>query len=433
MKPKLSSAKISLLVVLTLLLASVLVACGDPTATPAPAATTAAATTAAAVATTAVAGATTAAGATTGGADSALGPIPKGAAQLNGPIIIALNTEITGAGAQTGELARKAAEIAVDKINASGGINGQKIELKVEDAQSSNTGALSALNKGVAEDKAVIMVGPVKSTQILAISDRIKELQIPALIGGTNQSLTKQGNTWLMRFRPDDSIAANAMTNFLLGDLKLSKVAILHDSDAFGTGGADIIEAALKKEGKAVANRQKYTTGTQDFTAQLLAIKNSGADALTLYGTNAQDDAIILRQIKEQGIKIAIIGSPSYAQTIVSDLASDVTEGVYVVTDYFPGRTPEYEEYAAAWKAKFNSTPDALSAWNWDAIHLASRVIAQVGTDKAKIRDTILQVKGFKGAGGAFSFSAEGNGRSSVDILQYKNKAQSFIKTVAVQ
>ncbi|GAC1358058.1 MAG: ABC transporter substrate-binding protein [Herpetosiphon sp.] len=368
---------------------------------------------------------------TSGDTKTTLGPIPQGPAKLSRDLVVALNTEITGAGAQTGDLAKKAADIAVEKINAAGGVNGKKIKLIVEDAASSNQGALAAVNKAGTEDEAAAMVGPVKSTQILAISERIKELQLPSLIGGTNESLTKQGNPWLLRFRPDDSIAATAMVNFALNDLKAAKIAVLHDSDAFGTGAADIIEAALKAKGKELATRQKYTTGAQDFTAQLLAVKSSGAEVLCLYGTNSQDDAVILRQAREQGLTIKLIGSPSYGQTIVADLAADLTEGVYVVTDYLPGRTPESKEYMDAWQKKYNSTPDGLSAWNWDAIHILSQIIARVGTDKDKIRAEILKVQGFKGAAGDFSFTPDGNGRHSVDIMQFKNKQPQFIRTVS--
>jgi branched-chain amino acid transport system substrate-binding protein len=413
-----SKLRLCVPIVLVTILGSLLTACGDNTATPAPATTVAATS----------AGATNAV--STGGIASSLGPIAKGSAQLSGPIIIGLNTEITGAGSQTGDLARKAAEIAVEKINAAGGINGQKIELKIEDAASTNPGALAALNKAN-EDKAFIMVGPVKSTQIQAISERIKELQMPSLIGGTNANLTKVGNQWLFRFRPDDSIAANAMVNYALNDLKATKIAILHDSDAFGTGGADIIEEALKKAGKPAVTRQKYTTDTQDFTAQLLAIKSAGADTLCLYTTNQKDGSVILRQIKEQGLKLNVIGSPSYSQTLIQDLPAEITENVNVVMDYFPGRTPENQEYAAAWKAKYNSSPDSLSAWNWDAIHLASQIIAQVGTDKNKFREALLAAKGWKGAVGTINFNSQGNGLNSVDLAQYKAKTLTFVKNVA--
>ena len=104
---------------------------------------------------------------------------------------------------------------------------------------------------------------------------------------------------------------------------------------------------------------------------------------------------------------------------------------MYVVNDYFPGRTPEYAEYEKAWKDKYNSSPDTLSGWYWDAIHLSAQLIARVGTDKNKLHDELLKVQGWKGAVGTFNFTPNGDGRGSVDLMQYKNKAVQFVKTVA--
>ena len=111
------------------------------------------------------------------------------------------------------------------------------------------------------------MIGCLKSTQVLAMSDAIKNYGIPTFIGGTNVTLTKQGNPWLFRVRPDDSIAAGAMVKYIKEDTKFTKVGILHDIDAFGTGGADLVEKAAKEAGLTVVKREKFTTEDKDFTA----------------------------------------------------------------------------------------------------------------------------------------------------------------------
>ena len=86
------------------------------------------------------------------------------------------------------------------------------------------------------------------STHIQAVSPIVKEAGIPALIPGTAVQLTKQGNPWLFRIRADDSIYGAVMGEFLVNDLKLTKVGILHDQDAFGTGGADMVAATLEED-----------------------------------------------------------------------------------------------------------------------------------------------------------------------------------------
>ncbi|GAC1319953.1 MAG: ABC transporter substrate-binding protein [Chloroflexota bacterium] len=354
----------------------------------------------------------------------------SGAAVSGEALRVALNTEITGAGSLTGDLAKKAADAAVDKINASGGVGGRPIELVVEDAQSSNQGALAALNKAGGEDKAIAMVGPVKSTQILAIEPRIRELEMPSFLGGTNPTFTQSGDPWLFRLRPTDALAGPAAADFAVTDLKLSRVGILHDSDAFGTTGADLVEQALKKAGKDVVRRESYKTGDKDFTAQLLSLKQANVDGLIMWGTNSEDDTVIIRQIREQGLTVKLIGSPSWSQAVVVSLAKDAVDGLYVVEDYFPGRTPESKVYLDAWNAKYKDAPDALSAWNWDALMIIQKVYPNTGGDKNKFRDAVRAIKEYKGAVGTISFDANGDGLHSVDIMQYKGTEPQYIRTV---
>ena len=160
---------------------------------------------------------------------------------------MALRRPITGASADEGAFQIKAIKLAVKQINAAGGVNGKQINLIIVDNQSTNPGALAALQKAVEQEKVLALVGSVKSTQVLAMSDAIKNYGIPTIIGGTNATLTRQGNPWLFRVRPDDSIAAVAMVKYIKEDTKFTKVGILHDSDAFGTGGADLVEKYAKE------------------------------------------------------------------------------------------------------------------------------------------------------------------------------------------
>ena len=103
-----------------------------------------------------------------------------------------------------------------------------------------------------------------------------------------------------------------------------AKIAGLHDSDAFGTGGFVETAKALKElYGIDVLTEQKYSTGTKDYTAQLLAIKNSGATCVFAWGTRLEDDAIILRQKAQLGLEVDFVGSASYSSTPIRDIAGD--------------------------------------------------------------------------------------------------------------
>ena len=144
-------------------------------------------------------------------------------------IRIGFTPPITGVHAAGGSLQVKAIKLALKEINAAGGVNGKKIDLRIVDNQSTNPGALAALQKAVEQEKVLALIGCLYSTQVFATSDAIKNYGIPTFIGATNVNLTKQGNPWLFRVRPDDSIAAGAMVKYIKEDTKLTKIGLLHD------------------------------------------------------------------------------------------------------------------------------------------------------------------------------------------------------------
>ena len=105
--------------------------------------------------------------------------------------------------------------------------------------------------------KVLGLLGVTTSTQILAVSETIKKAGVPTLVGGSAVAVTRQGNPWMFRVRPDDSIVAQGMIKYIKEEMKLSKVGILHDADAFGTGGGDLVERYAMENGLIVVKREK--------------------------------------------------------------------------------------------------------------------------------------------------------------------------------
>ncbi len=348
-------------------------------------------------------------------------------------IKIGFTPPVTGASAAEGAWQLKAIKLALKQINAAGGVNGKSINLVVVDNQSTNPGALAALQRAVEQDKVLALVGSVKSTQILAMSDAIKGYGVPCMIGGTNATLTKQGNPWLFRVRPDDTIAAAAMVKYIKEDSSYTKIGILHDSDAFGTGGANLVEEGAKAAGLTVVKREKYTTKEKDFTAQLLSIKNAGAQFLVLYGTNPEDVAVIQRQYRQLGSPFKYIGSPSSQMKDTLNLSKEAAEGLFAVADYVPGQSEVNKAYAAAYRAEYNEEFDATSAWAYDALNILVQAIKKGGEDRGKIRDAILATQNYQGALGTFSFTPNGDGLSEVSVVQIEKGLPRLLKVVNVR
>lgn len=354
-------------------------------------------------------------------------------AQTKTPVRVGLITEQTGAASMSGERGIRATRLAEKQMNAAGGVNGTPVEVIVYDNNSTTQGTVNAVNKAI-EDKVIALSGPGRSTHTQAAAPIIKENAIPALIASTAVQLTKQGNPWLFRMRPDDSIYGTAMAEFLMKDLKLTKVGILHDADAFGTGGADIVTETMKKNNLSPVRRERYTVGTKDYTAQLLNIKNAGAEGVVLYTTNSEDAAVIFRQIRELGINWKIVGCPAAVSQVVIDLSKDASEAAYGAVDYFTGANPQSKAFREAYLKEYNQEPDFLAAYPYETLVFLVNVMKRAGTttDRNKIRETILATKGYKGVMGTYNFTPNGDGIHEINLVQMKGGKLQYIRTISV-
>jgi branched-chain amino acid transport system substrate-binding protein len=359
--------------------------------------------------------------------------VPAQAAAPTGePIRIAVVTEVTGQAAMSGDHAVKGVNLAKDEINAAGGVLGRPIELVVEDTQSTNPGAIAAYNKAVQQDKVVAVIAPVRSTQIQSMDQAVRDAKLVTVFGATNPTLTQKGNPWLFRFRAPDSYAGRAMVEFLVNKLNIKKIGILHDSDAFGTGGADVVEATLKDMGLQAVRREKFRTGDKDYAAQLLNIKNAGAEALVSYGTNAEDVAIYLRQRRDVAPNLTVIGSPSAVSEVAFKLGGDAIEGVYGVTDFFPEANATAKNFVANYgKAYDGALPDFFASWLYDALYALSYDITQAGgTDPEAMRQAMFTLQGKESAEGTDNCAPNGDCAHTYYVVQAKGGKQTLIDTL---
>jgi len=349
------------------------------------------------------------------------------------PIRIGLATEVTGKAAMSGDHAVKGGQLAVQEINEAGGVLGRPIELIVEDTQSTNPGAIAAYNKLVQEDNVVAIIAPVRSTQIQSMDPMIRESKLVALMGGTNTKLTEVGNEWLFRFRPPDKYASQAMVRYLVEDLGLTKIGIIHDSDAFGTGGADGVVEALKERGLEPTTRQKYTTGDKDYAAQILSIKNAGSEAMISYGTNSEDVAIYVRTARDLAPNLVIMGSPSIAAQVAIDLGGEAIEGVYSVTDFYPESNPTAKRFVENYaKAYDGAMPDFYASWIYDAVYALKNAIEMAGTpdDPEAMRQAMFKLQDIESAEGMVNCAPNGDCAHTYYVIQVEGGKQKLITTI---
>lgn len=346
------------------------------------------------------------------------------------PIRIGLVDETTGPQAEAGVLTLRGVQLAMEEINAAGGILGRPVQLVIEDNQSTNPGTVLAYSKLV-EQKVVAVIGPLRSTQVQAASPTIAKARLPAIIGGSDPTLTRVNNPWIFRVRPSDIYSSRAMAEFGVKTLGKRKWAIVHSTDTFGANGKTALAEALKARGIEPVLVQGYTSNQQDFTAVVLSVKKSGADIIGSYMTNSPDVGIFARQLRQLGVQAEWIGSTSLVTETALKLAGDALWGTHTVTDFFVDANPESKAFAAKFKAKHGFNPDLYSAWSYAALHLLKSAIEKAGsTDSAAIRTAILNTKGLKGIEGEYHFDQNGDGLHGYSIVRNDKGTIRFLEHV---
>ena len=325
----------------------------------------------------------------------------------------------TGPGAESGRFQVQGARLAADEINKAGGVLGRQIELVIEDDQTTNPGAVLAFSKLAGDKDIPAFIGSIRSTQLHAMAPDILKLGKPVMIGGTDPQLTRMGNPWLFRCRPNDIYSARVIGNFGVNTLKQRKWAIVHSTDAFGTNGMKNLTEALKQQGVTPVLVQGYTNNSQDFTPVALAVKQSGADVMGTYMTFEADQGIFAKQLRQLGVNVAWVGSPTTATTTALKLAGAALYGSYAVVDFNRESSAEAKAFAAKYEAAYKSAPDIFASWAYDAVSVLALAINKAKSlDPQAIRTQILAVKGYKGAEGTYSFDQNGDGLHGYNMVK---------------
>jgi branched-chain amino acid transport system substrate-binding protein len=346
------------------------------------------------------------------------------------PIVFGLVDEVTGPQAEAGVLTAQGAKLAVEEINAAGGIMGRQVELRIEDNQSANPTTVLAYTKLI-EAGVVAVIGPLRSTQVQAASPTIAKSKVPAVIGGSDPSLTRVNNPWIFRVRPNDLYSSKVMAEYGVKELKKRKWAIVHSTDTFGSGGKNALVDALKAQGIEPVLIQGYTNNSQDFTPTVLQIKSSGADIIGSYMTNAPDVGIFARQLRQLGVQVDWIGSTSVVTETAMKLAGEALWGVHSIADFATEANDEARGFTKRYKAKYGLEPDLFSAWSYGGVYLLKNAIEKAkSTDPEAVRNAMLSIKGLKGVEGTYNFEPNGDGVHGYNVVRNEKGKIAFIKHI---
>jgi branched-chain amino acid transport system substrate-binding protein len=347
------------------------------------------------------------------------------------PIKIGVVSTLTGPYAEWGTFQVNGLQLALDDIKKAGGILGRPVELRIEDNASTNPGTVLAFTKLFTDPEIKGIVGPIASTQIQAASPAIARSGIPTMIGGTDPSLTRIDNKWVFRARPNDLYSSKVIADFGVNTLKLKKWAIVHATDAFGSGGAKALTDELQKLGITPVLDQGYTSNSQDFAPVVLAVKKSGAEVLGTYMTVPADQGIFAKQLRQLGVNIQWIGSPTTAAVTTRNLAGEALYGSYAVADFNADANDAARAYTKRYYERYGIYPDNFSSWAYDSLHVLALAMNNAkSTEPEAVRKAILAIKGYKGLEGTYEFDARGDGIHGYNVVKNEGGKIVFIKRV---
>jgi branched-chain amino acid transport system substrate-binding protein len=341
-----------------------------------------------------------------------------GRARADDTVKIGVCSPLTGAAAEVGRIQLNSLKLSTEHVNAAGGVLGKKVELIIEDDQTTNPGIVLAFSRLAANPDIVGFIGSIRSTQVNAMAPDVAKVGKPVMFGGTDPTLTHNGYKWLFRCRPNDSFSARVIADFGVNEMKLKKWAIVASTDAFGTGGKNALVDALDKLGLKPVLVQGYANQQADFTPVVLAVKQSECDVVSSYYTFEPDCAVFARQLRQLGVRQPWIGSPSLVSPVTIGLAKSALNGTYGIADFTPDANDQSKAFTAAYgKAYGGGIPD--TGWTYDAMQVLARAINDAkSTEPGKIRDAILAIKGYKGTEGTYNFDENGDALRGYNVVK---------------
>jgi len=319
-------------------------------------------------------------------------------------------TPLSGKLSVYGEGFQKAMLLALDAVNAEGGINGVPMAIKYEDNTSTAQGSVSAIQKLISVHKLPVIFGPAASTNFLAICP-IAQQNKTILIGAESAAsdISKCGD-YVFRVFPSDLLQGRGVAE-LAKELGYGEVALTYVNNDWGVGLAEVFKDAYTQAGGKIVDELAHAEGRADYRSELLRLKRAKTKAVVNL-TYIKEAATMLKQAYEIGIDTQwLMGSASKSPKMV-ELAGQAAEGVIGTYPTFSQQTPQYQAYQTAWKQKY---PDqklpVFGEYNYDMVLLTANALRLAKDNSVQaIRAALIEAAiGFTGATGDKTFDANGD------------------------
>lgn len=325
-------------------------------------------------------------------------------------VVVGAVTPLTGKLAVYGEGFKNAMLLALDEVNAAGGIKGRPMKITFEDNNSTSKGSVSAIRKLITINKLTLIFGPAASSNFLAVCPIAQQNKV-ILIGAESAAaaISKCGS-YVFRVFPSDLLQGKGVAE-LVKYLGYKELTLTYVNNDWGVGLADVFKKQFLKDGGRLIDEFAYDEGKTDYRSEVLRIKKSSPKAVVNL-TYIKEGATMLKQAFETSVNVQwIMGSAAKSPKLV-ELAGKAADGVIGTYPTFSQDTPQYRAFKGAWEKKYpgKKTP-IFGEYNYDMVKLTAKALSETKSMSSDdIRNALIKVsKGFIGATGDKTFDSSGD------------------------
>ncbi len=350
-----------------------------------------------------------------------------------GKIPVGLNVELSGGAATYGTDARDGALLAIEQINAAGGVLGQQLEPIVKDCKSAADEAMS-ISSALVGQKIVAQIGPLTSGDVAGSTPIMMENKIPLIapaataVNVTVDEKTNKIKDYIFRVCFIDPFQGTLMANFAATDLKAKNAVIFKDSSTdYAKGLAQYFKKTFEEKGGKIVAEEGFVKDDRDFKAVLTKIRSSNPDFIYVPGYY-QEVAPLIKQARDLGITCPIGGCDGWVSDDMVKVAGAANlNNTYLTSDFSAeDKDAKVVKFVGDFKAKYSDkAPNSFNALGYDAVQLLVQAIKDAGeAQPEKIKDALAKVKDFTGVTGKMTIDANHNPIKAGIIIEYKDGKQ---------
>jgi len=338
---------------------------------------------------------------------------------------------MSGAQASFGNDAISGAQLAIEQINAAGGVLGHPVKLIVKDTQSRIDETSIVVNQLITEDKVAVLIGEIATDRSLVAAPIAQEKGVPMITpGSTNEKVTATGD-YIFRVCFTDAFQAAVMAKFARS-IDADKAAILFDpSNPYSAGLAESFKKDFLAARGSIVAEEFYRAGDKDFATQLNSIKARMPEIVFLpsyYG----EAALIIRQARQAGLDVPFLGTDGWDSPEFLKVGGEAVNNCYFSCHFAAeSKSPEVRAFIETYTAKYGTPPPPLAALAYDAVFLAAEGLKRSGSaDPAPLRDALAATKDFPGVTGKISLDQDRNPTKPGIVIRVEDGKFTYLETV---